>query len=277
MQSKNYNDRLGKQLQEGAILNNFIYSKNLELVSNSFLIVSSKNKISIDENSLLYYISKNRRNKYKNALVFYLKNSQLTKRRIWKDQHHLKGLLSFNPEGNEEIVVDGRNLMFIFKNLYQHNCFNEFIFYVEIYLSYLMDNAKKLGNRNFELLPQNIILNKDNQLSHFDCNEWECEFVLNYQTIFARFLFLNNDILKWMIQNYNLKYYGNFVKDTNNILKKSKHPVIYQFEFLQIVEIQKYIANNILMRDYKIPLRKRLLNRIERLSIKIFNSLYSLF
>ena len=30
---------------------------------------------------------------------------------------------------------------------------------------------------------------------------------------------------------------------------------LFIWKFLQIVEIQKYIANNILMRDYKIPLR----------------------
>jgi 2-polyprenyl-3-methyl-5-hydroxy-6-metoxy-1,4-benzoquinol methylase len=246
---RNYNKKnKSPQIHIGRVLKTFVLEKSLDIISNSFLIVARQANFSYPNDDVLFYTSKSRKFKFRKGIKFLKNNNTLNVTSIWKlAKVKLNGMI-FNGAIKELSYINGKNLFVLLDDLFFKNDLEEYIFFIKKYCKYVEKTCKQLSTCNFELLPQNIIIDNSKSLKYFDCTEWSYSITLSYNTIIARFFFIEINHLKWLNEKLNLEYSGDFKIDFNNIAAILKIREISDSDIIiikNIIESQKCIFNNL--------------------------------
>ena len=109
------------------------------------------------------------------------------------------------------------------------------------WIDFLIENIEDFEN-GFDLLPLNVICDKFDRLTFFDCDEWKTTKKISISQIIARYVLTNMNHIEWLLgEENNLENYVILIIGEREIKID---------DLDKIEDIHKYININILKKDY---------------------------
>ena len=243
IKTRNYSGRFADNLEEDRILNNVIEEEIIGSVSNSFLLVANKkHKVKKERTPFLYYFSTSRRYQYSNEMSFKNSNEGIIVSKKWNGENTEGNLLNLNVNNeNQYALNEGEVLGNLLNNCFFLNEKEDYLKLLNRWVDFLIKNIDDF-ERNFDLLPINVIIDKSNKLMFFDYDEWQSPKKLSTSEIIARYVLTNKNHVEWLFGK------GNNLKEYVELILGEREIKINNLR--KIEEIHNYINNNILKKDY---------------------------
>ena len=268
---RDYSNQSNNNFYDNLVWESIEKNKLIDQFSNSFLVISSKEKI-VTDNNLVYHYTTNRRNKYNVSTTFKKLSNEIvvSKDYILKDiSNSYNDVISHKIESNKYIY--GTLLESRIEKAIVANRMEDLIEYLNIWLKFLFKNAIKVRNDDifkseikndfFDCIPRNIILN-EGKLSCID-KEWSIDSKMSlYFLILRYFLFWDYKRI-----NYINNMFSNNKSYLMNIFRKLNIQIVNS-EFSRFEKFINDIHFEILGDKYQFELDKRILRKKKYFVIK---------
>jgi SAM-dependent methyltransferase len=245
IKTRNYSGRVTEELQEDRILKSFIEEEILGTISNSFLFIAKGSEVE-KRTPFAYYFSTSRKYQFSNEMVFSMLNDEIMVTKKWNGESTRNELLNLNANygGISYKLTNGKLLSNLLNNYNIINDKENYLMMLNKWINLLVKDFEYYDN-NFDLLPINVIVSQDNNLTFFDCNEWTTNEKFTIPQIIKRFVLMNIDHVNWLFGNCeNIDDYVFLILKNNNISTQN----IEGLEKLE--EIHQFVNINIFKNDY---------------------------
>lgn len=240
--SSNYSGKGLNRVHEGRVLENFISSKSLDLISNSFLIVATKTSKRKEYEPFAMYFSTNRRYPYASEIKFFDNQNSIEIIKEWYGKKTNSSVLNLVSEGKLDIgFVDGNNVDHVLHNFYVLNEKEKFIGLFKDWLSFLSSRIDEFENYAFDMLPFNTLVDNDGNFYFIDIKEWQTSQPLSISQTVTRYVIGNKEIFEWLLSIKKDKM-NEFI---NEVLKKFNLPLLNSSETDYLKDLNVFLETSV--------------------------------
>jgi len=268
---RDYSKHNNRNFYDNLVWETIEKNKLIDQFSNSFLIISSKKKIII-ENDLVYHYTTDRRNRYNVNTTFKKVSNEI----VVSKSHTIKNVIKTNENIISHKIVSDK---YVYGTLLEKKITKEIVAgridglieNLNMWLKFLFANAiqeideniylSKIKKEYFDCIPKNLILHNEN-VFYFD-REWDINNNMNlYFLILKYFLFWDNQKI------YHIdKFFANNKSYLVNIFMLLKIPII-KSEFRKFEIFISDLRSEILGNKYKYKFNYCLLKKKKFFIIK---------
>jgi len=199
-QSKNYSGKESNGVQEGRVLANFITEKQLDVISNSFLLVARKNERKEKTEPFTYYFSNNRRFEYANEIKFYKQGDIIKASKTWYGKTTNDNVLNLVNEGVVETdFIEGDNVHISLDDLFILDEKEKYNVLFSKWLVFLKTNLSNDEAKAFDMMPFNTILDEKDVFHFIDVDEWQTLNSLSVSQVVSRYVMANKNHFEWLL------------------------------------------------------------------------------
>ena len=249
--SINYSGDRNPSVHEGRVLKNFIDNKCLDIVSNSFLVVSNKIQTENRNDPLVFYYSNNRRFEYANEIKFWSDEKGTVFKKNWYGYPTKNKLFNLSDTvTKEEVLVHGTLLSIVLDNYFLLKDRDGYQLYFNKWLDFLKNNIKQYEKESFDLIPRNIICSKE--LVPIDIGEWVTSIPLSISQLVYRHVKEYRRHFIWLLETKDLS-----TEDlVTSVLDHFGIEAINEDEKVYLETLERYKLNEVQRKKYSLGLRK---------------------
>lgn len=245
--SQNYSGKETLNIHEGRVLANFITDKCLDVISNSFLLIATKEKKEERLEPFVYYFSTNRRYQYANEIKFFKKAESVLVSKLWYGKKTNNNALNLVNEGDlESNFIQGQNVHISLDNFYLLNEKESYNQLFSEWLVFLKSNIEKDINKAFDMMPFNTIIDLNNKFNFIDIDEWQTTEALSISQVVSRYVISNRKHFEWLLS---IKKEGAnaFI---NTVLAYFNLPTLKEDAFYILNELNVFLKNDVSRKPY---------------------------